>query len=377
MIKNRRRLLHVYAGNLYGGVETFLVTMARTPAAGLESKYALCYKGRLYDELIAAGASVALVSPPRLSRPWTVVKARRELAAIVGSDPPEAIVCHSSWPTAMFGPVASKMKIPLVFWMHDAIKKKTIVDIFTAREKPDLIVANSRYTASTLRGLFAERSAEVMFYPVENKLTGDTNAIRGEVRREIGAGENDVVVMQTSRMEPWKGQLNLIEALGRLRAEPNWTARFIGGAQREHERVYLEQLKERIGALGISDRVRFLGQRSDVARLLLGADIHCQPNQEAEPFGIVFVEALYAGLPIVTFDLGGAAEIVDDTCGVLVPPGDLASLAGALGGLIRDPERRARLGAAGPARARSICDPAARIAELESILETKLFRNRT
>ena len=81
------------------------------------------------------------------------------------------------------------------------------------------------------------------------------------------------------------------------------------------------------------------------------ADIHCQPNTGPEPFGIAFVEALYAGLPVVTTRLGGALEIVNETCGVLVPPGDAGALAAALRRLIADPAERSRLGRAGPARA--------------------------
>jgi glycosyltransferase involved in cell wall biosynthesis len=114
--------------------------------------------------------------------------------------------------------------------------------------------------------------------------------------------------------------------------------------------------------------VKFVGQRSDVPELLAAADVHCQPNAGPEPFGIAFVEALYAGLPVVSTRLGGAAEILDASCGVLVPPADPAALAAALGALIDDPGARARLGAAGPARAAHLCDPAAALGRLEGLL---------
>ena len=65
---------------------------------------------------------------------------------------------------------------------------------------------------------------------------------------------------------------------------------------------------------GVADRVRFLGQRSDVPRLMAAADVFCQPNAGPEPFGVVFVEALYAGLPVVTSAFGGAVEVVERPC---------------------------------------------------------------
>jgi glycosyltransferase involved in cell wall biosynthesis len=109
-----------------------------------------------------------------------------------------------------------------------------------------------------------------------------------------------------------------------------------------------------------------------VPNLLAAADIHCQPNSAPEPFGLAFVEALYAGLPVVTSDAGGAREIVTPECGVLVPPGDHPALREALAGLIGSRERRTALGAAGPLRARELCDPARQIAALQTALSSAL-----
>jgi glycosyltransferase involved in cell wall biosynthesis len=110
--------------------------------------------------------------------------------------------------------------------------------------------------------------------------------------------------------------------------------------------------------------VRFLGQRADVPRLMAAADVYCQPNTVPEPFGVAFVEALYAGRPVVTSDCGGGAEVVCDAVGVRVPAGDAGAVAAALRGLLADPARRAALGAAGPARAQELCDPAGRLMDL-------------
>jgi glycosyltransferase involved in cell wall biosynthesis len=140
----------------------------------------------------------------------------------------------------------------------------------------------------------------------------------------------------------------------------------VGGAQRPSEVAYAEEVKALAVSLGIADRVRFLGQRSDVRELLAAADIFCQPNAGPEPFGIVFVEALHAGLPVVTSNVGGAREIVTPDVGYLVE--DDRALADALDLLIRDQALRQRLGAAGPARARALCDPSQQVTALEELL---------
>src|ERR1700730_3572931 len=82
---SRIRVLHVSAGNLYGGVETLLATLARfrTVCPGMEPHFACCYEGRLSSELMAAGAPVHMLGPARISRPWTVWRARRRLRSIL------------------------------------------------------------------------------------------------------------------------------------------------------------------------------------------------------------------------------------------------------------------------------------------------------
>jgi glycosyltransferase involved in cell wall biosynthesis len=77
---------------------------------------------------------------------------------------------------------------------------------------------------------------------------------------------------------------------------------------------------------------------------------------------------MYAGLPVVATALGGATEVVDASCGLLVPPGDAPALAAALRRMIEDPVERRRLGAAGPARAHALCDPGAQIGRLRELL---------
>ena len=102
----------------------------------------------------------------------------------------------------------------------------------------------------------------------------------------------------------------------------------VGGAQRPEEQEYMREIQEKAIQLGIGERVRFLGQRSDVPSLLAAADIFSQPNLGAEPFGIVFIEALAAGLPVVTTAMGGPQEIIDESCGFVAPPGDAESSGG-------------------------------------------------
>jgi glycosyltransferase involved in cell wall biosynthesis len=351
------RVLHLYSGNLYGGVEVGLATMARLGhlAPAMESEFGLCFRGRLWDELVATGASVHDLGPVRLSRPWMVRRARRRLRAVLANRRPEVVVTHDSWPHTVFGPVAWRAGVRLVHSIHGNVNKRRWLDWFASRTRPDLVVANSQFTAKSVAAVFPVVPVEVWHAP--RMLRPLNESVKIEVRSELGTAEGAVVILQASRLERWKGQSVHMAALGLLRDVPGWECWLAGGVQKAGERGFLRELRLAAELAGVADRVRFLGQRSDVPRLMAAADVFCQPNTGPEPFGFVLLEALHAGLPVVTSNFGGAAEIVDRTCGVLTEPGNAVAVAAALSGLIQDPSRRRELGAVGPGRAEAMCDP--------------------
>ena len=365
------RVLHCSAGNMHGGVETVLNTLARERARNprLESEFALSFEGRSSAELRAAGATVHILGPARMSQPWTIWSARRRLGRLLAARSIDVVVTHGSWPHLLIGPTVRRRGRPLVYWMHDLTQGTHWIDRMASRTSPDLALVNSRCTAEVLPGLFPSTPGEVFYCPVSPPAV-DALEARATIRAELDTPLDATVILQASRLERWKGQGLLLAALAHLRDRAHWVAWIAGGAQRPAEHAYLNELIRSAREAGIADRIRFLGQRSDVPRLLAAADIHCQPNTGAEPFGIAFVEALYAGRPVVSTRLGGAAEIVDESCGLLVPPGDARALAEALTRLIDTPDLRSRLGAAGPARARRLCDPAQALTRLESLLRS-------
>ena len=136
---------------------------------------------------------------------------------------------------------------------------------------------------------------------------------------------------------------------------------------------YFASLVAEADRLGIANRLRFLGERTDVARLLRAADLFCQTNLIAEPFGIVFIEALFASLPVITIASGGALEIINDSCGFLVSP-DVKAVAKAERLLIVDDALRATLGSAGPKRAKMLCAVDKQINKLAAILRSVIRR---
>jgi len=360
------RTLQIYSGNLYGGVEKTLMMIA-SARGNFERQFALCFRGRLLTDLIGAGAGVHDLGPVRARWPWTVVRARRALRAILARHTFDLAICHSAWSQAVFGPVVRAAGLPLVFWLHDVATGRHWLERWARLTPPDVVICNSRFTARSAASMYPDVRAEVLYPPLPAAAGG--LPLRSHVRRTLGTGDGVTVIVQVSRLEVWKGHDLHLEALGMLKdIAPRWECWMVGGVQRPHEAAFLRALQRKAADLGVAERVRFLGQRTDVADLLQAADIHCQPNTGPEPFGITFVEGLAAGLPVVTTALGGALEIVDASCGFLVPAGDPRVLASVLRGLIVDPALRHKIGAAGPLRARRLCDAAVQMAQLDSIL---------
>jgi glycosyltransferase involved in cell wall biosynthesis len=310
------RVLHLSAGNLYGGIERLLTTLARERACcpEMEPSFGLCFNGKVAGELRSEGVSVHLFGEVRFSRPWTVWRARRALHRLLQREKYDVVVCHACWPHALFARVIRAAGVPLVFWAHDVPRMAHWSERKAAKVRPDLVIANSKYTAGQLPVLFPGVGTEVCYAPISLPPVPSSPATREEVRRELATGQADLVIVMFSRMEEWKGHELLLAALSRLMDVPGWTCWIAGGPQRPAEHTYFDKLRRVADQTRIADRIRFLGQRSDISRLLAAADIHCQPNTGPEPFGLAFIEALAAGLQVVTTSIGAATEIVTPAC---------------------------------------------------------------
>lgn len=136
-----------------------------------------------------------------------------------------------------------------------------------------------------------------------------------------------------------KGHDVLIEALSMLVDLP-WQARFVGGA--EFDSTWAAELQNRTADLGLSERICFAGAVDSTIVEYPQADVFVLPSR-FEGYGMVFAEALAAGLPIVAARAGAVPDVVPGTAGILVPPDDSEALAAALRAIITDIGLRTKL----------------------------------
>jgi glycosyltransferase involved in cell wall biosynthesis len=358
-----KRLLHLWSGNLFGGVESFLIELVKR-GRQYEHHVGLSFEGPLSSRLLQQNFPVHFLGEVRTSRPWTVFASCQRLRRLLGAEEFAAVVSHGFWPHVVWSRTVKTFGRPLVFFQHDITSGTHWLEWVGARVRPDGYIANSRASETALLRLMPDVPGRVVFPPVAAGLQS-TNEEKREVRGELETNSGATVIVQVGRLDWYKGHMLLLEALEMLPIDVVWECWIVGGAQRPKETVYLNRLRRMSSSGVLSRRVRFLGQRDDVPRLLRSADIFCQPNVKPEAFGIVFVEALANRLPVVAVASGAVPEIIDDTCGRLVTA-NAADVASALTELLLNRNLREELAGCGAARAEALCDPERQVARFES-----------
>ena len=253
----------------------------------------------------------------RARAPWQAFRVRRRLRAVLESRGIHTVIAHMAIPYALAAPAVGDRS--LVYFAHEFHRGRHWSERWASlSRRPDAVLASSHFTAMSVSAVFPTPDPAVVFCAADLGRPGSPSE-RERVRQELQTPSEHHVLITTARFAPYKGHEILIEALGQLRSRSDWTAWIAGGPQTPEEALLAERLQARAVALGITDRVRFFGERRDVTRLLSAADVHCQANIGPEPFGICFVEALAAGLPVVTSAIGGALEVVTRGSGRVSP----------------------------------------------------------
>jgi glycosyltransferase involved in cell wall biosynthesis len=201
----------------------------------------------------------------------------------------------------------------------------------------------SDFVAESLRSGLRWRNVARWTHLVNTERFSPDPAARRELRERYGAGDRFVAVV-VAHLTPEKGVDVAIRAFAELPGEAElWV---VGGGR---EREGLEGLARELVP---GDRVRFFGARRDVAPFMRAADCMICPSLWAEAAGLVNIEALACGLPVVASRIGGIPEHVDDgRTGVLFTPGDHRELARALASLMGDRDALIAMGSAARAAA--------------------------
>ncbi len=206
------------------------------------------------------------------------------------------------------------------------------------------VIAISHFIAEHLQARHGIDAGRVRIIPrgVDERLFDPARVAPARIealRAAWGIEPGRPVVMLPARLTRWKGQAVLVEAMARLPGDA--LALLVGDAGARSG--YRDELRDRIAALGLSQRVRLVGHAADMPAALLLADVVVHASTDAEAFGRTVIEAQAMERCVIASDLGGPRETVEHgVTGWRIPPGDADALAGAIARVLAMP---------GPARA--------------------------
>jgi glycosyltransferase involved in cell wall biosynthesis len=356
------RVLFVCHTGSISGAELVLLDLVQ-PWAG-ESAF-LFEDGPMHQALAARGLRVTisrwgqgLSDVRRDSSILKVIPVIGRLSAIVielvrAARRHDVVYANSQKAFVLSAVAATLARRPLIWHLHDIINgvhfgsMQRRVQVTLANLCASKVIVPSKAAADAF---IAEGGHEKLVAIVPNGLDVLPDASTpAEIRRELHLPEGPLVGV-FSRLAAWKGQHVVLQAL----AQTPGVGCIIAGSALFGEEPYADRLNRMVVDLGLGGRVHFLGQRSDVPRLMRAVDAVIHPSIDPEPFGRTLVEAMLADVPVIATDTGAASDILEaGKAGTLVPPGDADALAAAISKVMsRPPELAAQLRYA-DARARS------------------------
>ena len=297
----------------------------RVPVRILSMRSLKIYKDSNFRQSIKSiGQLIPLVKQvAQISRKYDLIYANTQKAMVVG---------------AIVSLLTNK---PLIYHLHDILSPEHFsfanrqLAVSLANRFSSLIIANSKATKTAfIKAGGKKQLVEVVYNGFNLKQYQNLKPEATRLRQKLNLTRK-YLVGHFSRLSPWKGQHILLEALIDC---PNVTAVFVGDALfGEYE--YVEKLRQQVKDLKLSDRVHFLGFRTDIPQLMSMCDLIVHTSTSPEPLGRVIIEAMLCGKPIIATAAGGTRELISHGCtGWLTPPGDVLKLAEIINQCSQKPE---------------------------------------
>ncbi len=327
-----------------------LAVLSRLPRERYDVRVAfLRGRGELESEYRAAGMPTSRLRMHSPIEPDVVARALGELRGFR----PHIVHTHSFDADLVGGILSRFSRVPaMVTTKHiEEEKLSTLTGAFVARRFAgsfDRVVTISTAVRNLLKRTLHLDDARLLHIPYGfPPRKGLPDRGPNGLRSALGLDPDAKLVTMVGSLTRRKGVDDLLRAASLIRdAQPS--ARFLLVGRGDQRRL----LEEIVRRLDLTEAVRFLGFRRDVPEILNGSDLLVLPSHW-EGFGLVLLEAMNAGLPVVGTRRGAIPEVVrDGETGLLVPPKDPEALATALIRLLCDPDRAKAMGRAGLSRLR-------------------------
>jgi glycosyltransferase involved in cell wall biosynthesis len=337
------RVLQVCGSTAWGGLEMQMVALAEQLSARALPVRCLAHPdGRIASECIARGLPVITLE---LGRYFSAQKASRFRDVLRDNDI-ELVHCHLSRDLWSIIPATMGMDVPVILTkaVGSYVRKRDPLHRWLYARVPRIIAISDVIRRNVIDTCPIGEERVVTIYPgVDIDRFAPVNGRSETVRAEWARG--GAVVGMVGRLEPWKGQIEFLEAMALVRRAHSEAISVIAGADTTPGGAFRSDLEERVRSLALDGSVIFTGHVSEVAALLRSLDIFVFPSR-AEAFGLALAEAMATGVACVAARADGVEELIEHGVdGLLFEPGDARALATEVVRLLGDPDLRRRLGA--------------------------------
>lgn len=336
-----------------GGAELALCQLVqRSPRDTVRWVVIFLENGPMVTQFQALGVQTEVVPAGRLRQPHRMIAAIMHIARIIRRSGAEAAISWMAKPHLYGAPAAAVARVPAIWFQHGAPDPSAWIDRITARLPARGILTCSQNVAAAQMSLSSARPCKVVHPGVElDRFDPDRLPDPGAARARLGLPTEGRLIGIVGRLQRWKGCHILVAAMPRILAShPDVRAVIVGGTH-DLEPEYPAFLEKCIDDLGLQDRVLRVGLQRDVPLWMQSMDVVVHAS-DREPFGMVVIEAMALGKPVVAGADGGPREIITPGLdGLLAPFGDSESLAAAVIRYLDDPGFAATTGAAARRRA--------------------------
>jgi glycosyltransferase involved in cell wall biosynthesis len=346
-------------GQRLGGAENFLLTFLRhVDLREVRPTVVFFSPGPFEREVAALGIETVVIPSGRLRQVVLVIQTVHALASVLRTASPDLLV---SWSPKMhlYGAAAALvagMSERVTWWQHGVPNGHWLDSLATFL--PARLVWCCSRAASQAQDAHWPHRPSVVVYPASDRPADMMATDTAVLRNNLGIPDGRLVVGIVGRLQPWKGQDVFLRALAAISARGyDVHGLVVGGNAYNRSPGYEDDLKALARALDLEDRVTFTGQVPVATKYVRIMDISINASA-CEPFGLVVLEAMAAGVPVVAFAEGGPAEIIEPgRSGLLAAAGDESALTEAIVQLIDDPGLLRRVGDGGRERAQTMFSP--------------------
>jgi L-malate glycosyltransferase len=357
-------LFYNHTGQVSGAERMLLLTLERIDRDGFDPVVLCPEQGPLTNMVSELDVPVHHVSGLQARFTWRVdqlaghcksfLQVIRQLRARVTKIDPDLIHANST----RAGLVATAATIGLgtrVVWhLHDILPRhplSSVIRLFAFLSTRTRMIAVSESVSRNFCGRLPpgmRKRIGVVLNAIDLDSFQEDPTAKSRIRMELNVAESDPLIGIVGLITPRKGQLELMRSFGAaLRHLPKAVLLLVGAPLFNRDHEYLRAIERTAEELGIRDKVRILGSRTDIAAIMQSLDV-LVVNSKVEPFGLVILEAMASGTPVIATAVDGIPEIIEhDKNGWLVLPRNEGNLTEAIVRLGRQRELRSRLAAQG------------------------------